>query len=86
MHRTQILLEESQYERLKGQAERTGRSIGDLVREAIDAHYGRTATEDLRRTLRASRGAWGDRAGDGERYVELVRQGLGDRLRELGWD
>ena len=36
MHRTQVLLEEHQYRRLKREAQNSGRSIGDLVREAID--------------------------------------------------
>ena len=44
MHRTQILLEERQYEMLKARAEREGRSISDLVREAVDAMLGRART------------------------------------------
>jgi hypothetical protein len=85
MHRTQILIEEDQYERLKGEADRTGRSIGDLVREAIDARWFASA-EGLRDAFRASRGAWSDLDVDGETYVERIRQGLGERLQELGWD
>lgn len=37
MRRTQVLLEERQYQRLREEAERTGRSIGALVRDAVDA-------------------------------------------------
>lgn len=35
MHRTQILIEEWQYERLRSRAEREGRSLSDLVREIL---------------------------------------------------
>jgi hypothetical protein len=35
MHRTQILLDPWQYERLKAAAEREGRSISSLVRDAV---------------------------------------------------
>jgi len=41
MHRTQILLEEWQYETLRSRAEREGRSLSDLVRELL-----RVALED----------------------------------------
>ncbi len=35
MHRAQILLEEWQYERLKSVSERQGRSLSNVVREAV---------------------------------------------------
>lgn len=35
-HRLQLLLEESQYEQLALRAQTEGRSVGSLVREAID--------------------------------------------------
>jgi hypothetical protein len=37
MHRTQIMLDEWQYEKLKAAAEREGRSISSLVRDAVSA-------------------------------------------------
>ena len=37
MHRTQLMIEDWQYERLRAQAERQGRSISELVREAVSA-------------------------------------------------
>lgn len=37
MHRTQILLEVEQYERMKTIAERDGRSLASVIRDAIDA-------------------------------------------------
>lgn len=35
MHRTQVLLDEWQYQQLKVVSEREGRSIGSLVRDAV---------------------------------------------------
>ena len=35
MHRTQLLLEEWQYEALRARAEREGRSLSDLIREIL---------------------------------------------------
>ncbi len=35
MHRTQILLEQWQYETLRAQAEREGRSMSELIREML---------------------------------------------------
>lgn len=82
------MLEEEQYQRLKAESARTGRSIGELVRDAIDARWSRTSTEELRAAFEASAGAWSDLDVDGETYVERIRSGhgLGERLRELGWD
>ncbi|MGI8874354.1 MAG: ribbon-helix-helix protein, CopG family, partial [Egibacteraceae bacterium] len=39
MHRTQVLLEPESYEQLKAESQRTGRSIGDLVREVVAERY-----------------------------------------------
>ena len=52
MHRTQLLLEEWQYEELKVMSEREGRSISELVREMVSERLGRrgfrsTALADL---------------------------------------
>jgi hypothetical protein len=86
MHRTQIMLDDQQYDRLKLESERTGRSIADLIREAVDDRL--KADRDRGwEALLASHGAWADRddIGSGAEYVERIRQPLGDRLRELGW-
>ena len=47
-HRLQLLLEESQYVRLSARAEHEGRSVGSLVREAIDLAW--TEPDAVRRT------------------------------------
>lgn len=38
MHRTQILLDDWQYDALKARAKGRGRSLSDLVREIVSAH------------------------------------------------
>lgn len=38
MHRTQIQLDDGQYELLKAMAEREGKSLSQLVREAVSAY------------------------------------------------
>jgi Ribbon-helix-helix protein, copG family len=81
MHRTQIMLDEHQYERLRAEAKRTGRSLGELVRLALDEVYRTANTDDLRRAFRASRGAWQGREIDGFEFVEHLRPGLGERRR-----
>lgn len=47
--RTQVLLDDERYERLRRRAEERGASIGELVREAID----RSLSEDTGRRFRA---------------------------------
>jgi hypothetical protein len=89
MHRTQILLEDEQYELLKSEAARTGRSIGDLVRAAVGEVYRDRRRERLQRALRDSYGAAeaDDFDGlDGEAYVEQIRHEWSRRRAELGWD
>jgi hypothetical protein len=44
MHRTQILLDKGQYEMLKTLAEREGRSLSSLVRDAVTAFLERRPT------------------------------------------
>jgi hypothetical protein len=49
MHRTQILLDRWQYEQLKAAAEREGRSLSSLVRDAVtlflEGSHRKTATK-----------------------------------------
>jgi hypothetical protein len=58
MHRTQIMLEDWQYEDLKASAEREGRSLSSLVRDAVTAF--------LRRNQRPNRTRLAEIAGIGE--------------------
>lgn len=51
-HRLQILLDEDRYSTIAGEAERTGRSIAAIIRDAIDA---RIDTDEQRRRVAARR-------------------------------
>ena len=54
----QITLDDRQYERLRQEAERTGASIAELVRRAVDRTYGAERTlEDKLRAIELSAGA-----------------------------
>jgi hypothetical protein len=48
MHRTQILLDEEQYQMMKTLAERDGCSLSRLVRDAVAAYLGRRAKPSTR--------------------------------------
>jgi hypothetical protein len=80
--RTQITLTEQQYTRLKRESERTGASLAELIRVAVDSRYGLSPAEKLE-ALERSHGSWPD-APDGAAYVESLRPGLDRRLRDLG--
>jgi hypothetical protein len=77
--RTQITLTDAQYERLRRESERTGSSLAELVRRALNLAYG-TPTEGEDDALAASFGAWCHRDFDGASYVESLRRGMGHRL------
>jgi hypothetical protein len=81
-HRTQIILTDEQYERLQREASATGVGIGELVRRAIDLSFGLRSVEERVAILHSTAGAWKDREGTSEDYVELLRPGLGHRLPE----
>ena len=80
-HRTQITLTDEQYERLCSEAHRTGLTLAELVRRAVERSYGGPLAEDMQQGLDESFGAWKDRDFDGEEYVDRVRRGVGRRAR-----
>jgi hypothetical protein len=58
----QITLDDRQYERLRREAERTGASIAELMRRAVDRAYGSELTvEEKLRLLESTAGALADR-------------------------
>jgi hypothetical protein len=78
--RTQITLSDSQYARLKEESERSGASLSELVRRAVEEAFGFRGSMGHRRGLDDSFGAWKERDFDGARYVDRLRRGLGRRL------
>jgi predicted DNA-binding protein len=78
MRRTQIYLDERQRRKLDDVARRTGRSVSDLIREAIDGWYGAPLNEDFLDALRSgSFGVWKARRdlGQTDGYVRRLRRG-----------
>ncbi len=67
MHRTQLLLEEWQYEALRARAERESKSISALLREIVSQHLGRSAGK-LRLMEGVAEGP-SDLAADHDRYL-----------------
>ncbi len=76
MHRTQLYLDSATHARLKAAAKRKGRTVSDLVREALELVYGSTHTADRLATLRGIAGLWRDRddVGDTAAYVRRLRR------------
>ena len=67
MHRTQIYLEDSQYELLRARARREGKSLAAVIREILDAFLGQGAGP---RDSDEFRSVIGIGAGDGARVAE----------------
>ncbi len=76
MHRTQLYLDHELHARLKALARRRGRTVSELVREALVQVYGPPETEAEITTLMAIAGLWRDREdlGDTEEYVRRLRR------------
>ena len=66
MHRTQIYLDDAQYETLRSQARREGKSMASIIREILDEHL-RAAGKPSRDPLL---GVIGIGAGDGSAVAE----------------
>jgi predicted transcriptional regulator len=85
MVRTQLYLDEAIHRRVSQLARKQGRTLSDLVRDALVRAYG-TSTEDQRAiTLRAIEGLWRNRKdiGDTAGYVRHLRRDT-RRLRRPG--
>jgi hypothetical protein len=84
MERTQIYLTEVEVDLLKRESERTGASKAELIRRAIQAHYGRSGPQDRGAALRRTAGSWKGRNFSGATYTRALRGDLEKRLSELG--
>lgn len=69
MQRTQIMLDDWQYEALKAQAERQGRSMSELLREMLDAFLDK---EPRGAGLQEIRGIGANRKANGRRHDEFL--------------
>ena len=86
MRRTQIYLTDAEAEALKHASKKSGLSMSDLIRTAVDEKFlpGQMTTEERIRAIEESFGAWKGRTETGEAYVERIRSGRLGRLH--GWD
>ena len=77
MVRTQLYLDEAVHARLRHLARAQGRTISELVREALLRTYGVNDVEARRSTVMAILGLWKDRndIGDAREYVRRLRRG-----------
>lgn len=74
--RTQLYLDEHLHRRLSAMAARLGRTLSDLVRDALERSYGGHATDQRATTLEGIAGLWRDREdlGDTAAYVRRLRR------------
>lgn len=74
MLRTQISLTPEARALLDAEAQRSGRSLSALIRDAVEQAYGPRLDADADiRAIEAALGAWDDREVDGHEYVERLR-------------
>ena len=81
-HRTQITLTDAQYDRLLDESARSGLTLAELVRRAVDRAYGLANRRELVAALDATSGSWAARDDDGEAYVARLRRGMARRLAD----
>ncbi len=81
--RTQLYLDEAVHARLRTLARQQGRTISELVREALARAYGTTDVETRQAAVMAVLGLWKDRDDIGEphEYVRRLRRGTGRKRR-----
>ena len=80
-HRTQITLEDAQYERLRAESRQSGLGLAELVRRAIDQVYNNPGADEFLRALDDSFGAWKDN-GEAEAAVQGLRSARDDRFQQ----
>jgi predicted transcriptional regulator len=76
MVRTQLYLDDEVHKRLRELAEQQGRTVSELVREAIARAYGSSHIDRRLDTLEAITGLWRDRKdlGNTDSYVRRLRR------------
>lgn len=80
MRRTQITLTEAQYARLRAEAGRTGHSLAELIRRALDERYASITDTERLRLLDTSFGGWAEHDESGPEPVERPPSGTLQRL------
>jgi hypothetical protein len=77
MVRTQLYLDEEIHRRLKELAQKQGRTVSDLVRDALVRAFGAGRVRERMITLRGIAGLWQDRKdiGSTDAFVRRLRRG-----------
>ena len=82
-HRLQITLDDEQYMSLSAESVRTGVSVADLIRQAVEARVGLRSREQsaarFRAALSSAAGVWHDRDENGLEYQRRVRAPIANR-------
>ncbi|MFW6031582.1 MAG: CopG family transcriptional regulator [Myxococcota bacterium] len=83
MVRTQLYLDEAMHARLRDLAQKQGRTISELVREALSRVYAPADGDERLSTLQAVEGLWQDRddIGDTHEYVRRLRRDTRSRRK-----
>jgi ribbon-helix-helix CopG family protein len=76
MVRTQLYLDEAVHSRLSALARKQGRTLSELVRDALLRIYGTAAIDERLATVRAIEGLWRNRrdVGNAGAYVRQLRR------------
>lgn len=76
MVRTQLYLDEAIHRRLSGLARKQGRTLSELVRDALVRTYGAPGADQRPASLRAIEGLWRNRKdiADTDEYVRHLRR------------
>ncbi len=84
-HRLQITLDDHHYDALVNESERTGASMAELIRQAVELRLGLETADQraarFRRALGTAAGTWHDRAENGLEYQLRIRAPLASRPR-----
>jgi hypothetical protein len=77
MVRTQLFLDEAMHARLRALARKQGRTVSELVREALARAFGPRPMDEQMRNWKAVEGLWRDRKdiGSTREYVRGLRGG-----------
>ena len=79
----QITLDDDQYERLREEAERTGASLAELIRRAVDEKYRRQLTKQEKlRAIERTAGLWTDE--QAEEFLQHREESREKRRKMLG--
>jgi hypothetical protein len=77
-HRLQITLTDGQYRRLRAESDRTGASLAELTRQAVESAYPPLASPEQRlKWADEAFGAWADRDDDFDALIRQLRPPMG---------